>query len=234
LPESVREVVGRRLLRLGRDARDLLSVASAIGSEFDVDLVEQLMDVTSERILDALEEAVEAGVLIDQQTRYMFSHALMRRTLYDGLSGIRRVRLHRKIGLALRELHADNMESHLSELAHHFYEAAPGGSWGEAVEFAERAGAAAMNQLAYDEAAHHFRIALEVLSETGEGDQRRRCRLLLALGDAQWRAGDVLPARDTFFEANSIARDLNDAELLAMAALGYGTGLGGYARSIKS
>jgi DNA-binding SARP family transcriptional activator/tetratricopeptide (TPR) repeat protein len=234
LPESVREVVGRRLLRLSRDARDLLSVASAIGLEFDVDLVEQLMDMSSDRILDALEEAVEAGVLVDQQTRYAFSHALIRRTLYDGLSGIRRVRLHRKIGLALQEVHAGNIEPHLSELAHHFYEAAPGGSWSEAAEFSERAGAAAMNQLAYDEAAHQFRMALEVLSETGEGDLHRRCGLLLAMGDAQWRAGDVLPARDTFFEASSIARDLNDAELLASAALGYGTGLGGYARSIKS
>ena len=57
------------------------------------------------------------------------------------------------------------------------------------------------------EAAQHFRIALEVLNETGEEDHHKRCRLLLALGDAQWRSGDIVPARDTFFEANSIARE---------------------------
>ena len=234
LPESVREVVGRRLLRLGRDARDLLSIASAIGAEFDVDLVERLMDASGERILDAIEESVEAGVLVDQQTRYAFSHALIRRALYDGLSGIRRVRLHRKIGQSMTELYKDNLEPHLAELAHHFYEAAPGGSWREAVEFAQLAGARAMSQLAYDEAARHFRAGVEVLTETGEGDPRTRCELLLARGDAQWRAGDTIPARDTFFEASAIARDLDDATLLARAALGYGTGLGGYARSIRA
>jgi DNA-binding SARP family transcriptional activator/tetratricopeptide (TPR) repeat protein len=234
LPESVREVVGRRLLRLGRDTRDLLSIASAVGAEFSVDLVERLMDVSGDRILDAIEESVEAGVLVDQQTRYAFSHALIRRALYDGLSGIRRVRLHRKIGQSMIELYKDNLEPHLAELAHHFYEAAPGGSWREAVEFAELAGVRAMNQLAYDEAGHHFHTGLEVLMETGEGDPKRRCELLLALGDAQWRAGDTVPARETFFEASTIARELNDAKLLARAALGYGTGLGGYARSIRA
>ena len=234
MPESVREVVGRRLLRLGRDTRDLLSIASAIGSEFDVDLVEKLMDASGERILDAIEEAVEAGILIDHQTRYVFSHALLRRTLYDGLSGIRRVRLHRKIGFAMMELYEGNLDPHLSELAHHFYEAAPGGAWSEAVDFAQRAGARAMSQLAYDEAVYHFRRALEVLTETGEDDGRRRCELLLSMGDAQWRGGQMLAARDTFFEASAIARDLNDARLLGRAALGYGTGLGGYARSIRA
>jgi tetratricopeptide (TPR) repeat protein len=57
--------------------------------------------------------------------------------------------------------------------------------------------------------------------------------LTLGLGGAQWRAGNVLPARETFLEAARLARQIGDPIPLGWAALGYGTGLGGYARSFK-
>jgi tetratricopeptide (TPR) repeat protein len=57
--------------------------------------------------------------------------------------------------------------------------------------------------------------------------------MLLGLGGAQWRCGNVVPARETFLEAAAIARALGDPIPLGWAALGYGTGLGGYARSFR-
>jgi tetratricopeptide (TPR) repeat protein len=56
----------------------------------------------------------------------------------------------------------------------------------------------------------------------------RRCDLLLALGETQWRAGDTPRARETFTQAASIARRLHDPNRLAAAAVGYGEGLGAY------
>src|SRR5207244_12713590 len=56
----------------------------------------------------------------------------------------------------------------------------------------------------------------------------RRCDLLLALGETQWRAGDTPKARRTFTEAASIARSLHDSNRLAAAAVGYGEGSGAY------
>src|SRR6187455_881503 len=49
-----------------------------------------------------------------------------------------------------------------------------------------------------------------------------RCELLLALGDAQARGGDLASAKETFAAAAELAGTLNAPEQLARAALGYG------------
>ena len=82
--------------------------------------------------------------------------------------------------------------------------------------------------LAYEEAARHYGRGLQLLGTDAEGADRRRCDLLLRLGDAQWRAGDVGEARSTFEAATAVARRLGDGEPLARAALGYVTALGGF------
>ena len=66
-----------------------------------------------------------------------------------------------------------------------------------------------------------YEVALRAL-EQAPGDAERRCRLLLACGDAQNKAGDTRDARATFREAADVARALGSARLLAQAALGFG------------
>ena len=85
-----------------------------------------------------------------------------------------------------------------------------------------------MAQLAYEAAAGHYERALQVFGLEERADVPRRCELLLALGEAQSRAGDALPARETFQRAAGLARKLDSPDLLARAALGYGAGLGGF------
>ena len=53
---------------------------------------------------DSLDEALYAGLIqlsADGPSRYEFSHAIVRHTLYEGLNPDRRARLHRRIALAL-------------------------------------------------------------------------------------------------------------------------------------
>ena len=45
LPQSVREVIGRRVERLGPDARTALSAAAVIGREFDLDLLLAVLEL---------------------------------------------------------------------------------------------------------------------------------------------------------------------------------------------
>ena len=52
--------------------------------------------------------------------RYQFTHALIQETLVEELSLTRRVKLHTRIAEMLEELYADDIESHATELAHHF------------------------------------------------------------------------------------------------------------------
>src|SRR5262249_6789985 len=113
-------------------------------------------------------------------------------------------------------------------IAHHLALAAPLGDMERTTAYLERAGDRAGTMLAYEEAARHYGRALQLLGTDVEGADRRRCELLVRLGDAHWRAGDVSAARSSFEDATAVARRLGEGELLARAALGYVTALGGF------
>lgn len=97
IPEGVKEVIGRRLSRLSGECNSVLTIASVIGREFGVDRLEQASDLSGDRLLELLEEAVAAHVVAEvphQVGRYAFSHALTHETLYNELTTTRRVHLH--------------------------------------------------------------------------------------------------------------------------------------------
>ena len=65
-------------------------------------------------------------------------------------------------------------------------------------------------------------MALEALGLDAAATAELRCELLLALADAQGRAGDDPGAKSTFLRAADLARSAQLAEMLARAAAGYG------------
>jgi hypothetical protein len=231
VPQGVREVIGRRLNRLSVDCNRVLALASIIGREFEATVLERLSDLSLDRVVSLIEEGTEAHLVVEVPRavgRYAFAHALIRETLYEEVPSLRRVQLHRRVGEALEALHAGRIDAHLPELAHHFFAAAPAGEVERAIAYARRAGARAVEQLAFEDAAGHYRRALHSLDLLGSADDGARCDLLLALGDAQTGAGEGAAARETFLRAADLARGLEAPERLARAALGVGTGFQGF------
>src|SRR5438093_166015 len=221
IPQSVREVVGRRLDHLSEECNRVLTIGSVIGREFGIKLLEKVSEVKGDRLLEALEEATAARVIAEvprTTDQYWFSHALIRETLYEELSTTRRVRLHRQIGQALEEM---DSEGNLPQLAYHFCQAAPAGDVDKAIDYARRAANSALAHFAYEEAADHYERALQVAELKEKADDRLRGELLLALGEAQDSAGDSDRARETYWRASETARRLRDTERLGRAALGY-------------
>jgi DNA-binding SARP family transcriptional activator/tetratricopeptide (TPR) repeat protein len=220
IPPTIREVIGARVRRLTQPCQDVLNMACVLGREFELDAAAELSGLERDALLDVLDEALAERVLGDvpgSSARLRFAHALIRDTLYDGLTAARRLQLHRQAGEALEAVYADDLEPRLAELAHHFCLAAPAGEAGRAVEYARRAGDRALGLLAFEEAARLYAMALTLAD-----DDAMRCDLLLALGEAQARAGDAPASRATFKEAADIAERLGLPEHLARAALGYG------------
>jgi tetratricopeptide (TPR) repeat protein len=225
VPAGVREVIGRRLGWLSEECVRILTLASVLGREFDLLQVERVTELSTDRLLDNLEEAAGARLILDVPGvlgRLRFSHALVRDALYEGIPGARRLRLHADVGALLEDLYRDDLEAHLSELAHHFVLAAPGGQVDRAVTYARRAGERAVRLLAYEEAVRLFEMAMEALELRRPVDQPTRCDLLLALGDAMARAGREADAKDAFVRAAELAGRLGAPHRLARAALGYG------------
>src|SRR5436190_2279083 len=204
VPESVREVIGRRLDRLGDDAVDVLETAAVIGPEFELGLLDAACPLPREALLDALESAATANLIRPQQGAWSFPHALIREALLDELSALRRVRLHARVAEALAALPA----ARPAELAFHGIQAAALIGEDQAAEWAHAAGDAALASLAYEDAAGHYRDAIEAAGATPER--------LLAVADALMRAGD--PEADAACAA-AIDAARGDAVLFGRAVL---------------
>jgi class 3 adenylate cyclase len=223
IPDSVRDVIARRLARLSDDARRLLTVASAMTGGVSWDALQAISDMPEGALLDALDGALDARLLVERRsessTAYDFTHALVRHTLYEALSTPRRQALHRQIAAALHALYGGHADPHLGELAHHFYEAASaGGDAAKALDYCERAGRSALDGGGWEVAIRHLTQALDLIGAGGEAV--RRSELLLALGRAQFGTGAMLASTATFREAGALAQGAERWDLLVRAATG--------------
>ncbi len=225
LPEGLREVIGRRLSRLSAECNRVLQFASVFGRDFQFEPLMKVTGLGADELLDALDEAVEAQVIRetpDAVGRYTFGHAVIRQALYSELTTARRVRLHRLAGDALSRVYGAEAEDRFAELARHYVEAAVAGTVDEAIYYSRRAGECALAKVAYEEAIEHLERALHVIEEhQAEVPPQTRLDLLLALGDAQRRAGEPREAMPTFEGAVEVARQLGHGGSVARAAVGY-------------
>ena len=224
--EAIRELVARRVSRLPEDVVYLLQAAAVAGLECEAGIVGEAAELTPDQWLDAFDRAEESRLLRrvgqDIGDRYVFSHALVRDAIYGELLRGRRVRYHHKIALATERAHAGAPDGYLNELAHHFYMGAPLADADKASRYSRAAGERALRLLAFEEAAMHFARSLEVAGQFGPQDQGERCDALIALAEAQNRAGETEMANANFARAADLARGMGDAERLAAAALRAG------------
>ena len=224
LPASLRDVVAAHAGRLPARARRLLELAAVAGSEFDAELVRAATGEPEETVLDALDDALRAGLLreLPETERLAFAHALVRDAIIKQLSAARRAYLHRRLAEVLAERAGLAPEQWLAPLAHHALAGAPAGPE-PALAYALAAGRQAVERLAWEDAV--------ALLERAERFARRRAapgrlaEVLAAVGDARLRAGESERARGAFEEAARLAREDSRADLFARAALGA-AGLG--------
>ena len=235
IPTSVRATIRKRISLLPDEASSILNAAAVIGREFGTAVLERACDRPAADVLGMLALAARAGIVVAGATTsrsYAFSHGLVRETLYDDLAAPERAVIHRRVGEAIESVHAAALEPRFAELAHHFAEAAAvTGETEKAADYSDRAAKRAMAKLATEEAIKHYDRALAFLSGTGE--RRKRCDLLMALGEALWWEGSGERAAAVCGEAAEIAEELGDAETFARAVLtlaspaAIGAGVGG-------
>ena len=232
LPQSVREVIGRRVERLGSDARAALSAAAVIGRDFELDLLIAVADLPEARLLDLLDEGVAASLLQERPGRahrFAFTHALVEYALYEDLGATRRARLHKRVAEALEERCGDQPGERLGELAGHWSAAVVSADTAKAIHYARRAAERALQQLAPDEAARWYRHALELYDQASGRERSERCELLIGLGEAQRQTGNP-EFRQTLLDASHLASELGDTERLGRAVIansrGYSSQIG--------
>ena len=224
IPETVREVIDRRLQRLTPECRAALATASVIGRDFSLTVLEPLVSIGRGELLGRLDEAVDARLVVNppgSRSELRFTHALVRDTLYDELSAADRRDLHRRTAETIARA-AGPTGARVTEIAHHYFQALPSVDPDIAVEWALRAGDGARDVLAFEEAARLYETALQALSLRAESAPDLERTLLLALGEARAGGADTPKAKSAFLRAATIAKKTDAPADLAAAALGYG------------
>jgi tetratricopeptide (TPR) repeat protein len=197
IPAGVRGVIGRRLSSLSATCSEVLTAAAAIGREFELRVLLRASDAGLDPVMNALDEAMAAKLVVlapdssRRQGHYVFSHALVRDTLYDDLASGRRLGLHARIAAVLEELYGANPGLRIGALAHHFREAAAMGDTSKAVEYTIRAGDAARQVFAYEECVRQWDMAIELLGDEGKLEEQ---------ADILQRAADVMFVSGVGFE----------------------------------
>jgi tetratricopeptide (TPR) repeat protein len=160
-----------------------LRVAAAFTGGIDFEVARRVAGLEERAALDALDAALGAQLLMPAgglTAAYDFTHALVRHTLYEGLSPARQARLHREVAEAMEAVYGDRAVEHAAEIAAQYARSAglPGSERGvpHAVAAADRAAAA----YAHDDTVTFLRIAVQLLPP----NDARRARLLGRLGMA--------------------------------------------------
>ncbi len=215
LPDTLVDLMAHRLSRLGADAVRILSVAAVVGSTFDVGLVAAVAGRAVDDVLDAVDDAVVAGLLheVDADDRIGFSDELSRAALLRDVRAARRSRWHRQIAEALEVSGPDAID----ELAHHWNRAHGDDAPARAARYLLAAADRDMASAAWESAAARLERVLEGLdgTEAGAIDRGEVCYLL---GSSRRMLGDGRHRHDLLAAARH-ARTRGDADLLARAAI---------------
>ncbi|MGW0212788.1 ATP-binding protein [Micromonospora chokoriensis] len=212
---GVREAVRRRLAQLPPAVVEALTVAAVLGRELHRQVLAACVAAPVAQVDRLLDRAVTARLMVARGGgRFAFAHDLVRETLYDGLSDDDRQARHAAVVRAVDHLRELSDQLVPADLARHAYLAGAALDRAQAATLLVAAGRDAFIRLAADEAAVHFRRALEVVE-----DPVQRVRILVEFGEAQYHHAGRDEATTLLTEAGALARTLDDPVLLARVAL---------------
>ena len=215
IPQSVKAAISHRLDRLSEGANDMLRAAAVLGKTFmSAELLAATADVKEDEVLDALDEAVAAQLLIAQRDdAFAFTHDKIREVLYEELNPVRRRRLHLRTAEGL-ERHHNRTTKPVEKLAHHFIAA---GEHGRGLDYAKQAALEAERLFAYDEALAAYGRALDCAEALGSPAEE--ASIEEAMGVVSINTGNLIGALEHFERALPLIPDPADrARVLCLAA----------------
>ncbi len=168
VPNSLQDVILARIDRLASGAREALQLASVIGREFTLRLLDQISDLKTE-LQGVLVELKTLELIYEKayfpELAYMFKHALTHDVAYSTLLHERRRVLHHVVATAIEELYSDRLVEHHETLAYHYEQAE---KWPQALHFLQKSAEKAESAYANKDAIRFYERALQICERLGD------------------------------------------------------------------
>jgi DNA-binding winged helix-turn-helix (wHTH) protein/tetratricopeptide (TPR) repeat protein len=162
LPATVSDAVLARLRRCSGSAREMIELLAASPQRLSLEVISKLMPQCDE----ALEEALESGILDAAGDQLFFRHELGRLAVVESLPVTRRRQIHRRY----LEHYTDGATLEDDELTIAMHHARAAGHGELVIRLAPRAAAVASSLGAHKEAAAHYQAALHHRNQLNEPD----------------------------------------------------------------
>ncbi len=192
LPVTVRDLLAARLAEVSEETAQVLAALAVFDGVADPGDLHHASGRTEVETVEAVEEALHAGLVREESSGIAFTHDVLRRVAYDRLSLLRRRLLHRRAAETLAARRDAPMRA--GAIAAHFQ---LGGCDDEAAAWAWRAAARSRALFAHDEALHQ----LDVAASLGRDD----AEVALARGDVLVALARYEPARAAFTHALALS-----------------------------
>jgi class 3 adenylate cyclase/tetratricopeptide (TPR) repeat protein len=217
VPDTIQEVILTRIDRLELEAKEALQLASVIGREFTVRLLDRISDLESE-LEGALGELRSLELIFQKayfpELSYMFKHALTHDVAYASLLREKRRVLHRIIGAAIEDLYQDRIAEHYEVLAYHYFE---GHEWAKALDYLLKAGEKAVASFANKGALDYYDRALQACDEIGEPAIPTKAEITRRCGLIYFSIADYDRSLIQFNEMLSVAKSIGNRQLEGIA-----------------
>lgn len=188
LPDSLSGLLLARIDRLDEASRGVLRAAAVIGQRIPFGVLQSLQGAEQRALVRQLtrldDEAITVLERLEPERVHAFRQTLVQEVAYQSMLFARRRELHGRIGAYLERRHAGDLDDYYGLLAHHYRLS---DRRDKALEFLLKAGHAARDGYANDEAAQHYRWALDALA--GDEADQRAWEAHDALGDVYATVG---------------------------------------------
>ncbi|MPZ24735.1 MAG: AAA family ATPase [Dehalococcoidia bacterium] len=130
VPAGIRDAVLERVGHLLPTARMLVEAAAVLKAPLPLEVITATCEAPNRQVLSGLQEALESGLLVEDEEGIGFRHVLAAQSVYEAMPGPHRRHLHRRAAAALEVARPVR----LGQVAHHLRHAGQLGAWVDAAE----------------------------------------------------------------------------------------------------
>ena len=225
LPPTVQAVLAARIDHLQESAKQVLEIASVVGREISISILDIVTGLTPSELSDATQQLRRSELLYDvppfEQRLLAFRHPLIQEVAYRSLLHERRREVHSRVAQAIESLFKDQAEERASLLAYHLEQA------GENLKAAQQNMRAAIWVGANDpsQALRSWKKVRELLLDQPQSQPINYLKMAASgqIVNFGWREGmSAVEAHVYFEEAKQLALALGDMRANALIHAAYG------------